>query len=86
LLEAAVRRLAHAKDGRATSTTCSRSFPCFPGTAGQRGKQKAGPKDRAMSLISLRKLGAGEGIRTLDPNIGKVVLLRGAILRNLRWR
>jgi hypothetical protein len=25
-------------------------------------------------LISLRKSGAGEGIRTLDPNLGKVVL------------
>ena len=26
------------------------------------------------TLISLRKFGAGEGIRTLDPNLGKVVL------------
>src|SRR6266851_556655 len=26
------------------------------------------------ALISLRKIGAGEGIRTLDPNLGKVVL------------
>ena len=26
------------------------------------------------ALISLRKFGAGEGIRTLDPNLGKVVL------------
>jgi hypothetical protein len=26
------------------------------------------------SLISLVDLGAGEGIRTLDPNLGKVVL------------
>ena len=25
-------------------------------------------------LIFLRKIGAGEGIRTLDPNLGKVVL------------
>jgi len=25
-------------------------------------------------LIFLRKSGAGEGIRTLDPNLGKVVL------------
>jgi hypothetical protein len=25
-------------------------------------------------LISLGKFGAGEGIRTLDPNLGKVVL------------
>jgi hypothetical protein len=26
------------------------------------------------ALISLGKIGAGEGIRTLDPNLGKVVL------------
>ena len=26
------------------------------------------------SLILFRKFGAGEGIRTLDPNLGKVVL------------
>jgi hypothetical protein len=26
------------------------------------------------ALISMRKSGAGEGIRTLDPNLGKVVL------------
>jgi hypothetical protein len=32
------------------------------------------PKDRFNRLISLRKSGAGEGIRTLDPNLGKVVL------------
>jgi hypothetical protein len=38
------------------------------------GKQKTAPKDRFKPLISLRKFGAGEGIRTLDPNLGKVVL------------
>ena len=27
-----------------------------------------------ITLISLIKFGAGEGIRTLDPNLGKVVL------------
>ncbi len=27
-----------------------------------------------MALIFLKKFGAGEGIRTLDPNLGKVVL------------
>jgi hypothetical protein len=37
-------------------------------------KQKAAPKDRSNILISLTKPGAGEGIRTLDPNLGKVVL------------
>jgi hypothetical protein len=38
------------------------------------GKQKTASKDRSQPLISLRKSGAGEGIRTLDPNLGKVVL------------
>ena len=49
---------------------------CFPHaspalTSGA-GKQQTAPKDRSKSLISLRKIGAGEGIRTLDPNLGKV--------------
>ncbi len=51
---------------------------CFPGAspapARRAGKQKTAPKDRFNTLISLRKSGAGEGIRTLDPNLGKVVL------------
>jgi hypothetical protein len=38
------------------------------------GKQKTVPRDCSKPLISLRKFGAGEGIRTLDPNLGKVVL------------
>jgi hypothetical protein len=36
--------------------------------------QKTPLKAPAISLIVLRKTGAGEGIRTLDPNLGKVVL------------
>ena len=51
---------------------------CFPGASPPptrwAGKQKTAPKDRFNTLISLRKTGAGEGIRTLDPNLGKVVL------------
>ena len=51
---------------------------CFPGASPAptrwAGKQKTAPKDRCTTLISLRKSGAGEGIRTLDPNLGKVVL------------
>ncbi len=35
------------------------------------GKQNMAPGDHSKSLISLRKSGAGEGIRTLDPNLGK---------------
>jgi hypothetical protein len=63
----------------------SRCFPhASPISRSGVGKQETAPKDRFNRLISLRKSGAGEGIRTLDPNLGKVVLLRGAILRNLR--
>jgi hypothetical protein len=52
-----------------------RCFPrASPGTPLRAGKQKTAPKDRFNTLISLRKSGAGEGIRTLDPNLGKVVL------------
>jgi hypothetical protein len=51
---------------------------CFPGASPAStqwaGKQKTAPKDRLNSLISLRKSGAGDGIRTHDPNLGKVVL------------
>jgi hypothetical protein len=47
---------------------------CFPGASPAptrwAGKQKTAPKDRFNILISLRKSGAGEGIRTLDPNLG----------------
>ena len=51
----------------------SRCFPSASPTLARRpGKQKAAPKDRSNSRISLRKSGAGEGIRTLDPNLGKV--------------
>jgi hypothetical protein len=51
---------------------------CFPHaspvSSSRSGKQKTAPKGRSKQLISLRKSGAGEGIRTLDPNLGKVVL------------
>ena len=54
------------------------AFWCFPHaspalTSGA-GKRQTAPKDRSKSLISLRKIGAGEGIRTLDPNLGKSML------------
>ena len=50
-------------------------FPhASPVSPSRAGKQKTAPKDRSKHLIFLRKSGAGEGIRTLDPNLGKVVL------------
>jgi hypothetical protein len=62
---------------------------CFPHASPvsyiEAGKQKTAPRDRSKPLISLRKLGAGEGIRTLDPNLGKGAgrLLRG--IRHYPW-
>ena len=54
------------------------AFCCFPHASPAlvfgAGKQETAPKDRSKTLISLMKFGAGEGIRTLDPNLGKVVL------------
>jgi hypothetical protein len=51
---------------------------CFPHASPDSetgaGKQKTAPKDRSKLLIYLENSGAGEGIRTLDPNLGKVVL------------
>ena len=51
---------------------------CFPSASPAptrwAGKQKTAPKDRSKPLSFLRNSGAGEGIRTLDPNLGKVVL------------
>jgi hypothetical protein len=51
---------------------------CFPHASPDlvfwAGKQKTVPTDCSKPFILLRKFGAGEGIRTLDPNLGKVVL------------
>ena len=48
--------------------------PASPASEPGPGKQKKTPKDSSQLLICLRKIGAGEGIRTLDPDLGKVVL------------
>ncbi len=37
-------------------------------------KRKSGPEGPLFGLNSPKEVGAGEGIRTLDPNLGKVVL------------
>ncbi len=54
------------------------AFCCFPPASPPLppgpGKQKTAPKDRCNPMIFLMKSGAGEGIRTLDPNLGKVVI------------
>jgi hypothetical protein len=54
------------------------AFRCFPPAspafAWGAGKQKRPRRAALNRLKSLREFGAGEGIRTLDPNLGKVVL------------
>jgi hypothetical protein len=49
---------------------------CFPHASpapvSRTGKQKAAPRGRSNHLICLVEIGAGEGIRTLDPDLGKV--------------
>ena len=48
--------------------------PCFPGFRIRVGEAKNGPDDDSKYLIFLRDFGAGEAIRTPDPNLGKVML------------
>ena len=56
---------------RTTRQMLSAASPAGPeGT----GKQKTPRRAPAKRLIFLRLSGAGEGIRTLDPDLGKVVL------------
>ena len=54
------------------------AFCCFPPASpafgSGSGKQKTAPKDRSKCMIFFRKFGAGEAIRTPDPNLGKVML------------
>ncbi len=54
------------------------AFNCFPPASPLAqmvpGKQKTPRRAFAKPLIFLILSGAGEGIRTLDPNLGKVVL------------
>ena len=47
---------------------------CLHGSEFATCKQNSVPTGGKKCLIFLRKNGAGEGIRTLDPNLGKVVL------------
>jgi hypothetical protein len=48
--------------------------PCFPETGNRAGKQISRARDPLNLFSFMKKTGAGEGIRTLDPNLGKVVL------------
>ena len=46
--------------------------PASPAVVPEAGKQKKIPKDSSRRLIYLKKIEAVEGIRTLDPDLGKV--------------
>ncbi len=48
--------------------------PCFPASARDAGEAEIAPKGDSQLSDFFDKTGAGEGIRTLDPNLGKVVL------------
>jgi hypothetical protein len=59
-------------------------LPACPAFAWGAGKQKRPRRAALNRLKSLRDFGAGEGIRTLDPNLGKVVPNDRPGLRDLR--
>ncbi len=63
---------------KATLHPLRRAFCCFPPASpafgSGAGKQKTPRRAPFNRLIYLRKSGAGEGIRTLDPNLGKVII------------
>jgi hypothetical protein len=51
----------------------NRRFPgASPNLRQTSGKQDSSPKDRPNRFNFQKKIGAGEEIRTLDPNLGKV--------------
>jgi hypothetical protein len=60
--------------------------PASPAFSPEAGKQKTTPEDRSQLLICLKKIGAGEGIRTLDPDLGKILApLRSRYLQSKQW-
>jgi hypothetical protein len=78
VLQAEIRGLCALHMRKAAESPLRFAFGCFPPASPafvpEAGKQKTTPKDPSQQLICLRKIGAGEGIRTLDPDLGKVVL------------
>jgi hypothetical protein len=52
-------------------------LPASPAFVPKAGKQKTTPKDPSQQLICLKKNGAGEGIRTLDPDLGNAQVVGG---------
>jgi hypothetical protein len=78
VLQAEIRGLGTLHMRKAAESPLGFASDCFPPASPaivpEAGKQKTTPKDPSKQLICLKKIGAGEGIRTLDPDLGKVVL------------
>ena len=78
VLHTEIRGLETLHFSRAAESPLRFAFGCFPPASPAcvlgAGKQQTTPKDLSKQLICGKKIGAGEGIRTLDPDLGKVVL------------
>ena len=78
ILARSMHRIMAITSPRAFEPVQKHALPCFPvaspSMAAETGKQEMAPKDHPNRFNFLGKIGAGEEIRTLDPNLGKVVL------------
>jgi hypothetical protein len=81
VLQAELRGLGTPPMGKAAGSPLRFAFCCFPPASPaympEAGKQTTTPKDLSKQLICWKKIGAGEGIRTLDPDLGKAQIGRG---------
>ena len=75
------RTMPNARDSMLRYASC-----CFPHASPVlelgAGKQEMASEGHFKHMISLRKSGAGEGIRTLDPNLGNVAVFGPGLTRN----
>jgi hypothetical protein len=80
VLQAEIRGLGTLRMRKAAESPLRFAFGCFPPAfpafVPEAGKQNTTPKDRSRQLICLKKIGAGEGIRTLDPDLGNAQVVR----------
>src|ERR1700730_6706309 len=74
VLRAELRGLGTPLMAKAAGSPLRFAFCCFPPASPaymlEAGKQTTTPKDLSKQLICWKKIGAGEGIRTLDPDLG----------------
>jgi hypothetical protein len=76
VLQAEIRGLGAMRIPKAAESPLRFASRCFPPASPafvpEAGKQKTTRKDPSKQLICWMKIGEGEGIRTLDPDLGKV--------------